>query len=400
VIVKASPARVGDPDARRSVRVVLIEDNPGDVRLIRELLADAAETRFEISHADHLNTGLKLLAEVAPDVVVLDLGLPDSSGLEPVETVHGRAPDLPIIVLTGSHDRMLAVETIRAGAHYCLVKDQVYGGAELSLALRYAIERQQLTAQLQRHTEELELKNGELDAFAYSISHDLKEPVRSVTMFSGFLLEDYAERLDATGREYLERIRNAGSMMGRMIDDVLTLAQVTRQTAPPVRVAVRPVIDEVLERLRGAIDAKGGRVDVAPDLPDVRADAARIGQVFGNLISNGLKFNDGDGPLVQVGSAGVQDGIATFFVRDNGIGIAPEYHDRAFGLFQRLNARERYEGTGAGLSIVKRVVEHYGGQIGVESEAGRGTTFNFTLPAWQGRDVRAAAREEAIDDDD
>lgn len=130
------------------------------------------------------------------------------------------------------------------------------------------------------------------------------------------------------------------------------------------------------------IDGRAATVEVEEGLPDVLAEPPRVEQLFVNLVGNALKFNESEQPLVKVGVRSVEGGMAVFYVRDNGIGIDPEYHERIFGMYQRLHRREDYEGTGAGLAIVKRVVETLGGRIRVESEAGSGATFLFTLPLW------------------
>jgi light-regulated signal transduction histidine kinase (bacteriophytochrome) len=223
---------------------------------------------------------------------------------------------------------------------------------------------------------------AELDAFSYSVSHDLKEPLRSIEAFSQFLLEDYADRLDQQGRQYLLKLANAAARIQRLIDDLLTLARVSRPPSPPSRVDVGRLVRETIEEMGPTIDAKGATVEVEDGLPGVRADVLRIGKVFANLIGNALKFNESECPLVKIGVAGVEGDMATFYVQDNGIGIDPKYHERIFGVFQRLHRREDYEGTGAGLAIVRQVVESLGGRIWVESQVGAGATFLFTLPLW------------------
>jgi light-regulated signal transduction histidine kinase (bacteriophytochrome) len=145
--------------------------------------------------------------------------------------------------------------------------------------------------------------------------------------------------------------------------------------------------------MRATIDERGAEVRVDPDLPGVRADAARVEQIFGNLIANGIKFNRSEHPSIEIGVRAQGGDTATFVVRDNGIGIEPAYHDRIFGIFQRLHRREEFEGTGAGLAIVKRAVESLGGAVEVESDGAAGTTFVVTLPTAESRqaDERAAA---------
>lgn len=259
--------------------------------------------------------------------------------------------------------------------------------AELALkTLNDSLERQvrERTAAAEERADELGRKNAELEAFTYSVSHHLKEPLRTIEAFSQFVLGDYGERLDGQGRQYLETLAAASVRMKHLIEDLLTLSRLSRQLAPPERVDTRSIVMSVVDGFRAAIEASGAEVQVFSGLPDVSGDPIRVEQIAGNLIGNALKFNCSEPPRVYVGITDMTEGIATFFVRDNGIGIDSQYHDKIFGVFQRLHRREEYEGTGAGLAIVKRAVESLGGKVAVQSEPGAGSTFWFTLPVWDG----------------
>lgn len=243
------------------------------------------------------------------------------------------------------------------------------------------IERERATAALGEKVEELAHANAELEAFTYSVSHDLKEPLRTLEAFSHFLLDDYSDRLDDQGREYLSKLGSASARMKRLIEDVLALSRIGKTTEPPpAPVDVRRIVLDILEGMRTVIEAREVKVDIAGQLPLVLADALRVEQIFGNLISNGIKFNQSAEPQITVGVRELSDGQTAFFVQDNGIGIDNQYHERIFGIFQRLHRREEYDGTGAGLAIAKRAVETLGGRVWIESEPGAGSTFLFTLP--------------------
>jgi len=242
-----------------------------------------------------------------------------------------------------------------------------------------------LTAQGARERElreSLERQVAELDAFTYSVSHDLKEPLRALEAFSQFLLEDCADRLDEQGREYLLKLANAAVRMKRLIDDLLTLSRASRESRRRTQVDVGRLVRDVVERMSSTVEGRGATVEVEDGLPDVLADPPRVEEVFANLLGNALKFNESKRPSVKIGVRALEGGMAAFYVQDNGIGIDPQYHERIFDIFQRLHRREEYEGTGAGLAIVKRVVETLGGRTWVESELGAGATFLFTLPLW------------------
>lgn len=245
-------------------------------------------------------------------------------------------------------------------------------------------------AAIEEQAADLRRINEELEAFTYSASHDLKEPLRTIEAFSGFLIEDYADRLDDQGRDYLQRLGKASVRMRDLIDDLQALSRIGRRAEPPAPLALRPILDGIVEGMQETIEATGARVEIDASLPDVLADRARVEQIFGNLLSNALKFNTSHAPVIVVCAESVDSIYATFSVRDNGIGIDPKYHEQVFGLFQRLHRREEYEGTGAGLAIVKRAVEALGGQIWIESQPGRGAAFWFRLPLALATEQQAA----------
>jgi len=238
---------------------------------------------------------------------------------------------------------------------------------------------------------ELGRRNEELESFTHSVSHDLKEPLRTIEAFSRFLLEDHSDQLDEEGRDYLARLGSASARLKQLIDELLTLSRVGRGMGSPRAMDIEAVVDDIKDGLRYVIEQKKAVVEVVPGLPRVFIDPSRAEQVFGNLISNALKFNQADVPRMQIGLRAMEGGMATLYVADNGIGIEPEYRELIFGVFQRLHRREDYEGTGAGLAIVKRAVEVTGGRIWVESSPGQGSTFVFSLPLADETAVRERA---------
>jgi signal transduction histidine kinase len=269
-----------------------------------------------------------------------------------------------------------------------LVKQRTLALRKANVQLRHdnAVRKEMeesLVAQAARErelNEALKQEVAELDAFTYSVSHDLKEPLRAIEAFSKFALEDCADQLDEQGQDYLTKLANASIRMKNLIDDLLTLSRAFRQPGPPKRIDVGGLVGEIIAEMQLTLDAKGATIEVEKGLPDVLAESARMRQVFVNLIGNAVKFNESERPHVKIGVRSVEGGRVTFYVQDNGIGIDPQYHERIFGIFQRLHCREDYEGTGAGLAVVKRVVDIFGGRIWVESELGAGATFLFTLP--------------------
>ena len=232
---------------------------------------------------------------------------------------------------------------------------------------------------------ELEAKNSELERFAYTVSHDLKSPLVTLHGFLGFLKRDVEEGNRERMTRDMERIRAAAGTMEKLIDDLLELSRAGRELKDGQPVALAELVPEVCELLDGAIKERGVEIVVALDLPVVLGDPTRLRQVFQNLVSNAVCYlGDTREPSIEIGRRTDADSSAMrqvlLFVRDNGMGIAPEDQDRVFGLFERLSPQEA-TGSGVGLAVAQRVVEAHGGKIWVESEGpGRGATFCFTLP--------------------
>ena len=248
-----------------------------------------------------------------------------------------------------------------------------------SVFVRDITERKQAEEAIARQTAELTRINAELEDFTHSVSHDLKEPLRGIEAFAGFIAEDYGDKLDEQGQRYVGILRESAVRMKDLIDDLLQLSRIGRTRFEHAPVRVRSLVEDVSLELSFALQEKRVDLQVAPRLPTVACDKVRMREVFKNLISNAVKYNDKPNPRIEIACRS-ENGAFTFSVRDNGIGIALEYHDKIFKIFQRLHHREEYEGTGVGLAICKKVVEAHGGRIWVESVPGQGTTFFFTLP--------------------
>lgn len=249
-------------------------------------------------------------------------------------------------------------------------------------------------AAVARAQKEWKAAQKEMDEYTYVISHDLKEPLRGIEAFSKFLVEDYRDRLDEEGRHRIDVIRTSALRMQRLINDLLKFSRMGQQKNPFTPVGLNAMLMHVRVNLQYALDAK--KVDLRVNkLPTVMCDATALTEVFHNLISNAIKYNDKPHPVVEVGCeerpnphSGEPEYV--FHVRDNGVGIKAEYFEKIFQIFQRLQRDD--EGTGIGLTIVKRVIEWHGGRIWVESEVGKGTTFYFTLPKREVKETQPAAQ--------
>jgi PAS domain S-box-containing protein len=226
---------------------------------------------------------------------------------------------------------------------------------------------------------ELEAKNAELEQFTYTVSHDLKSPLVTIKGFLGFLEEDLDSGDRVRFHADIERIKTAAARMEQLLKELLELSRIGRKMNPPQEIRFEQLAREAMELVHGQLEAHGAEVHIQPHLPAVYGDHQRLVDVLQNLIDNASKFRGSQAHLqIEIGQRGEEDGMPVFYVRDNGIGIAPEHHERIFGLFNKLDPSA--EGTGVGLALVKRIVEAHGGRIWVESESGRGAAFYFTLP--------------------
>jgi PAS domain S-box-containing protein len=234
------------------------------------------------------------------------------------------------------------------------------------------------TSELAQRSQDLARSNAELEQMAYVASHDLQEPLRMVASYMQLLEEKYRDRLDADAHEFIAFAVDGATRMQALIDDLLSYSRVGSKAKPLQPIDCTAVVETALRSLRMALEESGAQVECGP-LPVVMGDAAQLAQLFQNLMANAIKFHGDQPPEIHI-HAEPEDGFWRFAVRDNGIGIAPDYFERIFVMFQRLHSRSRYPGTGIGLAICKKIVERHGGRIWVESAPGQGTTFLFTLP--------------------
>jgi PAS domain S-box-containing protein len=235
-----------------------------------------------------------------------------------------------------------------------------------------------LNTELKQRANALEDANRELESFSYSVSHDLRTPLRAIDGFSQILLEDYAGKLDDEGKRLLNVVRDNAVRMGQLIDDILKFSRASRLELNFSEIDMARLAREVFDNLRAADADATIKIEIAP-IPRIRGDRSMMRQVFVNLLSNAIKFSRGKESSITVGGT-IEGDEATYFVRDKGVGFDMQYYSKLFGVFQRLHGANEFEGTGIGLAIVKRIITRHGGRVWAEGKSGSGATFYFSLP--------------------
>ena len=244
----------------------------------------------------------------------------------------------------------------------------------VSSGLTIYFEKEKLKQSLQK----LEESNRELDEYTYAVSHDLRAPLRSIQAFSEMLRDEALEKLNDNEKDYIQRIIGSVNRMRELIEELLVLSRINRKFMELELIDLNEIIENTKVDLKSVIKEKGGLI-ISDELPEIPGHKVWLQQLFSNLISNGLKFNESEEPTVWIGYEDHYD-YHRFNIRDNGIGINEEYYENIFKLFQRLHTTDEYPGTGAGLTICKKIVESYGGKIWIESKPTIGSNFYFSLP--------------------
>ena len=354
------------------INVVLIEDNPGDARLIREMLREVDATAFTVSHLPRLSEAFTAMERSRPDVILLDLALPDSVGLKTLQTVRDRVPHVPIVILSGLDDHETGIQAVKQGAQDYLVKGDVHGRL-LERVIRYAIERKRIEDDRERLI-------ADLNAFAHTVAHDLKSPLQFVVGASELLQSHWNKVDEEEVRDWINQMHEQSSKMGAIIDDLLLLARVRADEVPLEPLPMAEIVASARQRLSPLIERYGAEITTPEAWPLAVGYAPWVEQVWVNYLSNAVKYG-GDPPRVRLGAIprNGDDRKIQFWICNNGPPIAAELEAQLFQPFSRLKQMQR-EGHGLGLSIVRRIVEKLGGEVGIE-RMGQESCFTFTLPA-------------------
>jgi signal transduction histidine kinase len=369
---------------RPTTHVLLIEDNPGDADLVRLRLVES-NPMIDVQCVNRLADGIQSLKQEIPSLVLLDLNLPDSQGAETFRKVLDKAPDVPVVILSGQDDQALALKALHQGAQDYLLKGSLTS-ADLDRSMRYAIERQALLRSLEMsRKQQLEFKNQ----FLSHVSHELRTPLTCIHQYVTLLLDGLAGEVSAEQRDHLSTVLKSVNQLGAMVRDLLEAARAeSGKISLELRCCpVEELVRSAVEMMQAIARQKGVGLEVAVEtsIPFVYGDPERIREVLINLIDNAVKFTASDGAVtVQACRIPTDPDFVCVSVSDTGTGIAPEARSLIFErLYQDPNAVDNNrKGLGLGLYIAKELVALHGGRIWVASDGATGSTFSFTLPLY------------------
>jgi two-component system sensor histidine kinase/response regulator len=389
------PAKPG----RGEVSILIVDDTPENLVAMEAVLADIGRLVKVTSGQEALRVLLK--EEFA--VILLDVNMPGMNGFETAALIRQRkqTEHVPIIFVTAistTDTHMFkgyslgAVDYIFTPVNAEVLRSKVSVFVELvrkSQAVKLQAKQLQEANEILRTEiatrkkaeEALKESNDELEAFSYSVSHDLRAPVRAMQGFARVLVEDYGEKLDDAARDYLDRIVAGACRMDALIQDLLVYSRLGHTELSLGPISLKQLVNEIVRQIGPDVEAKNAEISVADDLPEVVANKMALGQAIENLITNGMKFVPDDRqPKVRIEAQTIGK-LVRLRIIDNGIGIPEEHHSRIFRVFERLHTADTYPGTGIGLAIVRKGVERMNGHVGLESESGKGSRFWIELPA-------------------
>lgn len=380
--------------AEKTIHILLVEDEEAHAELVgRAFESQARQVSLTVAHS--LHEARACLAESIPDLIISDLLLPDGKGIELLSTDKEGVP-YPIVVMTSHGDEQMAVEAMKAGVlDYVVKSDAVLADMPhiAERALRewdHINERKRAEKELEKHREHLEelveertlayaAVNKELEAFCFSVSHDLRAPLRRIDGFSDILLENHADKLGEEGKNCLNRIVSSCNWMNQLIECLLELSRLTQREVRPSKVDLTHMARQILKELEESQPERKVNITIEEGLTTT-GDKNLLRVMLANLLNNAWKFTQKqDQAKIEVGKTHYKN-KPVYFVRDNGAGFDMNYSDKLFQPFQRLHQPDEFPGTGIGLATVQRIINRHGGQIRAESELGKGAVFYFTLP--------------------
>lgn len=360
--------------------ILIVDDSYANLKLLRDVLEDAG---YRVRPASDGELALRSTAVQPPTLILLDIKMPGIDGFEVLRRLKAdqASSRIPVIFLSASVETVDLVRGLSLGALDFIVKP--FQKEELLARVRIHLELVRLQNHLEtlvaQRTAQLEAANRELEELSYSMSHDMRTPLRAIGGFARILLDEQAAKLDDEGKRLLNAVRDNAQHMGILIDDILRFLSLGRLKLEYAPVDLAKLAQEASEVLRTAEPARRLRLDIQA-LPPAWGDHGMLRQVLLNLLSNAVKFSPGEGEtLIEMGgTTATAENI--YYVKDHGVGFDMRYAGKLFKVFERLHPTGQYAGSGVGLAIVKRIVERHGGRVWAEAQIDAGATFYFTLP--------------------
>jgi len=357
-------------------KILVVDDKPENLVAIARVLKDLD---IELIKATSGNEALKATLHHNFALALLDIQMPDMDGYELAGILREeeKTHDLPFIFISAVYtDNLNVFKGYEKGAFSFLTKP--IQASILINRVKFFIEKHQQEIEIYNKNQELQAINEELESFSYSISHDLRAPLRALSAYSKMLEEDFLPVLNDEGKRLLSNIQYNAKKMGNLVDDLLAFSKLGRQDLKKSKVDVQQMVEHILHDLEQSFPHHA-RIKINAMTPAL-ADHSLLYQVWFNLISNAIKYSSKkDKPEVEIGYFSDNDGGITYYVKDNGAGFKMKYKNKLFGVFQRLHSPKEFEGTGIGLAIVQKIINKHGGKVWCEAEEEKGAIFYFNL---------------------
>ncbi|MBF0459929.1 MAG: response regulator [Magnetococcales bacterium] len=369
-------AEGGQTDISGREEIVLVDDDPASLKLLGEILLGGG---FRVRPATSGALALRSVHARRPAMILLDIKMPGMDGLEVCRRLklQNESQDIPILFISGLTDAQVIANALAAGGIDYITKP--FRSTEVLARVNTHVRQNRLQRQVAFHVRQLAAANQELESFSFSVSHDLRAPLRAISGFSQALMEDYGDQLQGEAQTYLRMLQESSQEMGRLIDGLLQLSRVTRGEMRQEIVNLSGLADKVVASLRQAEPDRRVMVEIAPHLV-VHGNAQLLMVAMENLLGNAWKYT-GKTPQAEISLGSVlQEGNTVYAVRDNGAGFDMKYRDKLFIPFQRLHRSDEFPGNGIGLATVQRIIRQHGGSLWAQAEVGKGATFFFTLP--------------------
>ena len=364
-------------------KILIIEDN---ISLNEELIDWFTFEGFDAWSADNGLKGIEMAVQLLPDIILCDIMMPDMNGTEVIGNLRKNNTTrlIPFIFMTALSGRVNIRTGMELGADDYITKP--FTRIELIKTVNTRLKkaeniREHTDIKAQERTAQLDFTNRELEAFSYSVSHDLHTPLRALNGYASMLIEDYSDLLDSEGKRMLNAIVDQSKKMGCLIDDLLSFSRINMNEIRISAIDMHSLAINVYDELT-TTDPDKEKIDFRiSEIDSTYGDTSMLKQIWVNLISNAIKYTSKiSNPVIEIGST--RDETETiYYIKDNGAGFDMEYYDKLFGVFKRLHSTRQFEGNGVGLAIVHRIVQRHQGRVWAESEINKGATFYFALPA-------------------